>query len=144
MTVQLTKHPIAFGKLLERTDASCGAAAIFIGQVRDNNKGKKVKAIEYSAYEKMALKQMEKIVRVAKNTFGVKNILMVHRVGKLSVGEISLVVAVFSPHRVEAFEALRFCVEGIKHQVPVFKKEFFSDGTFHFSGTGDNNGKCCA
>lgn len=144
MTVQLTKHPIACEKLLEKNDMSCGAVAIFIGQVRNNNKGKKVKAIEYSAYEKMALKQMEKIVRVAKNKFKVKNILMVHRVGKLRAGEISLVVAVFSPHREEAFEALRFCVEGIKHQVPIFKKEFFSDGTFHFSGMGENHGKCCA
>lgn len=142
--IQLTKHPIACGKLLKKADTSCGAAALFIGQVRDNNKGKKVKAIEYSAYEKMALKQMGEIVRVAKNKFRVKNILMVHRIGKLRVGEISLVVAVFSPHREEAFACLQFCVEGLKLKAPIFKKEFFSDGTFHFSGTGKNHGKCCA
>lgn len=144
ITVQLTKRIIALEKLLMKKHTSCGAAALFIGQVRDNNKGKKVKAIEYSAYEKMALKQMEKTVRTAKNKFRVKNILMVHRIGKLRVGEISLVVAVFSPHREEAFEALRFCVEGIKHQAPIFKKEFFSDGTFHFVGKGKSHGKCCA
>ncbi len=144
MTVQLTKYPIACGKLLEKNDISCGAVTLFIGQVRDNNKGKKVKAIEYSAYEKMALKQMEKIVRMAKNKFKVKNILMVHRVGKLRAGEISLVVAVLSPHRGEAFSALQFCVESIKHQVPIFKKEFFSDGTFHFTDTRENHGKCCS
>lgn len=144
MTVQLTKHIIAREKLLMKKHTSCGATALFIGQVRDNNKGKKVKAIEYSAYEKMALKQMEKIVRVAKNKFKVKNILMVHRIGRLRVGEISLVVAVFSPHREEAFASLQFCVEGLKLKVPIFKKEFFSDGTFHFSGTGKSHGKCCA
>lgn len=125
--VKLTKAPIRVQDYINTKAPSCGAVAVFIGQVRNRNLSRKVKAIHYTAYKKMAKKQMTKIVREATEKSRVKKIIMVHRTGLLKVGEISLIVVVFSPHRKEAFAALRFCVEQLKERVPVFKKEVFKN-----------------
>ncbi|MCE9583092.1 MAG: molybdenum cofactor biosynthesis protein MoaE, partial [Planctomycetes bacterium] len=88
-------------------DPSCGGVAVFLGVVRDNDKGRKVTAIEYHAYPEMAAKVLDAIEKDMRKRFPVGGVLLRHRTGKLKVGEASVVVAVSSPHRAEAFEACR-------------------------------------
>ena len=109
-------------------DPSCGGVAVFLGVVRDNDKGRKVTAIEYHAYPEMALKVLDAIEKDMRKRFPVGGVLLRHRTGKLKVGDASVVVAVSSPHRAEAFEACREGIERIKAELPVWKKEFGRGG----------------
>lgn len=105
-----------------------GAHAIFIGQVRnDTIEGKKVIAIDYSAYEEMAYTAFAKIVEEASKKFNIEALVIKHSLQKVKCGEICLFVLVATAHRNEAYEASRFVVEAIKKQVPVFGKEIFED-----------------
>jgi molybdopterin synthase catalytic subunit len=110
-------------------DPGAGAVVLFLGTVRDNSEAGRVQEIEYQAYEPMAEKSLALTVGEVKRrwpaTTGVK---VVHRVGRLSVGEVSVAVAVSSPHRAEAFEACRFAIEAIKHEAPIWKRERLADG----------------
>lgn len=126
--IRLTRKPVDILPLLEARAPSCGAFVFFVGKVRNHNEDKKVDAVEYTAYEKMARRQLKKIENETRRKFPVKHMHIFHRLGTLSVGDISLAVAVFSPHRKEAFRALEFAVESIKKDVPVFKKEFLKSG----------------
>ncbi|MBI3195135.1 MAG: molybdenum cofactor biosynthesis protein MoaE [Ignavibacteriae bacterium] len=110
-------------------DSGAGGIDVFIGITRDNANGKKVLWLEYEAYEPMALKTMEQIVDEARERWSVKKISIVHRVGRVDIGEASIVIAVSSAHRKEAFEACRFLIDRLKHIVPIWKKEFFEDGS---------------
>lgn len=110
-----------------------GAHNIFLGQVRaDIIEGKKVAAIEYSAYENMANQKFHKIREAAFNKFELTCIHIYHSLGKVTVGEICLFVFVSSPHRKEVFEALHYVVEEIKKEVPVFGKELFEDDSYQW------------
>ncbi len=104
-----------------------GAVASFLGVVRNNAEGHAVRALEYHAYEAMAEEQLAAVGRELGERFGVVHWLLAHRLGMLAIGDISMVVAVASPHRHEAFEACRWAVERIKSVVPIWKKEFFAD-----------------
>ena len=106
-----------------------GGIATFVGAVRDQNEGKKVVAIEYQAYEPMAIKTMQSIGEEMRRAYGEVEVAMVHRVGRLQVGEVSVVVAVGAPHRHEALGALGFGIERLKQAIPVWKKEFYADGS---------------
>lgn len=106
-----------------------GAVVTFVGTVRDNNEGRDVIALEYEAYSDMAEAEMERIGMEMVEKWGLHGIAMRHRVGKLDVGEISVVIAASSSHRQEAFEACSEALDLLKERVPVWKKEYYEDGT---------------
>jgi molybdopterin synthase catalytic subunit len=111
-----------------------GALVVFEGIVRDNANGKNVRYLEYDAYESMALKKIEEIGLQAKNDFDIRDIAIVHRLGHMEVGECSIVIAVASAHRGPAFDACRFAIDTIKKVVPIWKKEFYTDGEVWIEG----------
>ena len=101
---------------------------MFIGTTRDESRGKKVIALDYEAYAPMALRFLNRIAGEAREGRDVRRVSIVHRVGRLNVGEASVVIAVSAAHRKEAFEACRYIIDTIKKIVPIWKKEFFEDG----------------
>ena len=114
---------------------TCGGIDVFIGTVRNMTKGKRVLRLEFEAYEKMALSEMEKIAEQAIERWSVEKILIHHAVGTLEVGEIPVVIAVATAHRATAFEACRFIIDTLKATVPIWKKEIFEDGEIWVSAT---------
>ncbi len=109
-------------------DASAGGYASFEGWVRDHNDGRTVERLEYEAFESLAIKEGERIVAEAIAKFGVTRAACVHRVGSLAIGELAVWVGVSSAHRGEAFAACRYIIDEVKHRVPIWKKEHYSDG----------------
>ena len=107
---------------------SNGAVVTFIGTTRDTNVGRDVLYLEYEAYSPMAETKLAEIANEVLDKYGVSNTAIVHRVGRLEIGEASLVVAVASPHRNDAFAACQYCVDRIKETVPIWKKEVFRGG----------------
>ena len=110
-----------------RRDTS-GAVVTFLGTTRDTFEGKRVIRLEYEAYEEMAYNKLEEIRQELKAEFGVEDVAIAHRIGVVDIGQISLVVAVASPHRGEAFHACHEAVNRLKHIVPIWKKEFYEGG----------------
>ena len=106
-----------------------GAVVTFLGSTRNNFQGKTVLSLEYEAFDEMALKKMGEIRREIQEQFQIEDIAISHRIGTVPIGEISLVVAVASPHRKEAFQACQVAVDRIKEIVPIWKKEVFEDGS---------------
>ncbi len=109
-----------------------GAVVTFDGIVRNNFDGREVRYLEYEAYTAMAEKKMADIAAEAQNKFAVGDIAMVHRIGRLEIGESSILIAVAAPHRQPAFEACAYAMDRVKEEVPVWKKEFFADGESHW------------
>ena len=105
-----------------------GGIDVFIGTVRDQTKGKKVIRLEFEAYEKMALSEMQKIADEMKKRWPLHKILIHHRTGVLQIGEVPVVIAVAASHRDAAFEACRYAIDTLKETVPIWKKEVFEDG----------------
>ena len=127
--VQLTTDPINHAVLTERVRRpDAGAVVTFLGTVRDLTDGMVTIALDYEAFPSMAEKKMAEIEAATRQRWPVGDILMVHRLGHLEVGEISVAVAVSSPHRAQAFEACRFAIDRLKELVPIWKKENWSDG----------------
>ena len=110
-----------------------GAVVTFVGQVRSNSRGREVAYLEYDAYVPMAEKMLRQIAAQARERWNVE-VVIEHRVGRLELGEASVAVVVGSPHRGEAFEACRFCIDTLKHTVPIWKKEVCPDGAFWIEG----------
>jgi molybdopterin synthase catalytic subunit len=111
-----------------------GALALFVGVVRNHNAGRPVLHLEYEGYEEMALSEMETIAAEARSRFSVSDVQIVHRLGRMEIGEASVAVAVSSPHRAQAFEACRFAIDTLKRRVPIWKKEFYADGQVWLEG----------
>jgi molybdopterin synthase catalytic subunit/molybdopterin converting factor small subunit len=110
-------------------DPGAGAVALFSGIVRDQTGGRRVKFLEYEAHAPMALAKMREIAAAIRARWpGTLRVALVHRVGRLEIGESSVMIAVSSPHRREAFEACHFAIDTLKETVPVWKKEYFEDG----------------
>lgn len=109
-------------------EASCGGIVTFIGTVRNITKNKTVTLLEFSAYEPMALKEMQKIANRALAKFEIHKIAIHHAVGALKIGDIPVIIAVSSAHRKAAFEACEFAIDTLKETVPIWKKEHFDDG----------------
>ncbi len=105
-----------------------GAVILFLGTVRDHADGRPVLGIRYDAYEAMASDVLREIAGEAADRWGVDDLTVIHRTGELSVGEVSVAIAVSSPHRAEAYDASRFVIEEIKKRLPVWKKERYADG----------------
>lgn len=129
--IQLSSSPL----LLEDctrfiADDHCGAEAFFIGKVRNHNHGETISSLHFSAYEPMALKEMEKIAMVALERFKIFRIAIFHRTGALNIGEIPVIIAVSSAHRKAAFQACAFAIDTLKETVPIWKKEYRSDGYY--------------
>jgi molybdopterin synthase catalytic subunit len=126
---EITSEPLDPGPLVEavRRDES-GAVALFYGVVRNENMGRSVQYLEYDAYPEMAIKKMKEVADEVRAKFPVTGIGVMHRTGRLEIGETSLLVAVSSGHRREAFEACHYAVDRIKQIVPVWKKEVWEDG----------------
>jgi molybdopterin synthase catalytic subunit len=126
--VRLVREPIDIASLSQTTPAD-GALCLFVGVVRNENRGRSVVRLEYQAYEEMALPLMQQISRETRQRFPVTEVRLVHRLGSLEIGEASVAVAVASPHRAEAFAACRFAIDTLKAQVPIWKKELYADGS---------------
>ena len=126
---EITSEPLDPGSLVEavRRDES-GAVALFYGVVRNENLGRNVLWLEYDAYPEMAIKKMREVADEVRAKFPVTGVGVLHRIGRLEIGETSLLVAVSSGHRKEAFEACHYAVDRIKQIVPVWKKEVFGGG----------------
>ena len=131
----LVEHPIDAAALCVPTPAD-GAVCLFLGVVRNENGGRPVLHLEYEAYGEMAQPMMLDIARQAAERWPVTDVRIVHRVGRLEIGEASVAVAVASPHRGEAFEACRWAIDTLKATVPIWKKEFYADGAVWLEGPG--------
>lgn len=132
--VRLVREPIDVATLAGRTDKD-GAVCLFVGVVRNENRGRTVLRLEYESYEEMALPLMEEIAAETGRRFPVTDVRLVHRLGLLEIGEASVAAAVSSPHRAEAFAACRFAIDALKAQVPIWKKELYADGSEWLDGT---------
>lgn len=106
-----------------------GASVLFLGIVRDHSESRSVLFLEYEAYEAMAEQMLRELVREAYRHWPIQEVRLVHRLGQVEVGEIAVAIEVRSAHRDEAYAASRFLIEEIKHNVPIWKKEYFADGT---------------
>ena len=130
---QVTQEPISVQQvndLVKRpTD---GAVVTFDGIVRNNFAGRPVQYLEYEAYAVMAEKKLAAIGEEVRQKFAVGEIAMLHRIGRLEIGESSIVIAVAAPHRHAAFEACAYAMDRVKVEVPVWKQEFFADGADHW------------
>ena len=109
-------------------DRADGAVLLFLGTVRDHADGRPVDGLRYEAYPDMAEKELNLIAEEAVQRLGTNRVAVVHRLGELSVGEVSVAIAVSSPHRAEAYQASRFIIEEIKKRIPVWKHEQYEDG----------------
>jgi MoaE-MoaD fusion protein len=111
-----------------------GAAVVFEGVVRNQTRGRKTLYLEYEAYEQMALQQMQSLVAEAMAAFQIRDVAIVHRLGHLEIGDISVLIVVVSAHRAPAFDACRWVIDTLKRKVPIWKKEFFEDGAVWADG----------
>ena len=105
-----------------------GGIVVFEGVVRDNARGKQVRYLEYDVYPEMAVQQIREIVAEAESRWGVERVAVAHRVGRLEIGEASVIIVVASPHRAEAFDACRYIIDTLKATVPIWKKEVATNG----------------
>lgn len=111
-----------------------GAALIFEGVVRNQTRGRRTLYLDYEAYEAMALHEMEALATQALSKFPIRDVALVHRLGRLEIGETSVLVAVASEHRAAAFDACRWLIDTLKRTVPIWKKEYFDDGAVWADG----------
>ena len=112
----------------------CGAVALFVGTVRDHHEGKSVVSLSYSAFKEMAEKEFAKIGAEIAGKWAVGAVYIAHRTGKLAIGDASVIIAVSSAHRAEAFEACRHAIETLKKTAPIWKEEFYDEGKAWVSG----------
>jgi len=105
-----------------------GGIVVFEGVVRDNARGKQVRYLEYDVYPEMAVQQIREIVAEAERRWGVERVAVAHRIGRLEIGEASVIIVVASPHRAEAFDACRYIIDTLKTTVPIWKKEVATNG----------------
>jgi molybdopterin synthase catalytic subunit len=133
--VQLVTEPIDAHMIVSAIKSgSDGAVCVFDGIVRDNTRGRATLHLDYEAYEDMALKQMRALRQDALTRFAVREVAIIHRTGRLFVGETSVLIAVASAHRAAAFDACRFLIDTLKKTVPIWKREHFADGAVWADG----------
>jgi len=133
--VQLVHRRIATEEIVAGLKAPPdGAVVIFEGIVRNQSRGRRTLHLEYEAYEPMALMKMRHIGAQLREKFPIRRFAIVHRLGRLEIGETSVLIAVSSPHRAAAFDACRFAIDTLKRTVPIWKKEYFADGAVWAEG----------
>lgn len=111
-----------------------GATAVFEGVVRNQTRGRRTLYLQYEAYEEMALKQMEGLASRALADFKIRDVALVHRLGRIEIGETSVLIVAASAHRAAAFDACRWLIDTLKRTVPIWKKEYFEDGAVWADG----------
>lgn len=127
--IQLLDVPLSPNQAFEYVrSGKAGGIDMFIGTVRAQTKGKRVLKLEFEAYAKMAISEMQKIANVATERWPVQRMAIHHRIGTLEIGEIAVIIAVATPHRKASFDACQFAIDTLKETVPIWKKEFFEDG----------------
>lgn len=127
--VEITDKPLDYAALTERArHNNAGAVCVFLGTVREMTGDKRTLALDYEAYPEMALKKMAEIEAEARQRWPIIEAVIAHRVGRLDLGEISVVVVVSCPHRKDAFEACRWLMDTFKEVVPIWKRENWADG----------------
>jgi len=132
---QITREPIPTADLARHLKApEDGAVVVFEGIVRDQAHGRGTLYLEYEAYEPLAVRRMEEIGREAKRKFAIDRIGMIHRLGRLEIGETSVAIIVAAAHRSAAFEACRYAIDRLKEIVPIWKKEYLQDGAVWAEG----------
>jgi molybdopterin synthase catalytic subunit/molybdopterin converting factor small subunit len=133
--IALVTEPIDSASLVrDIKQGEDGAVVVFDGIVRNHTRGRRTLCLVYEAYQEMALRQMQALAQEAIATHGVRQVAMVHRLGRLEVGETSVLIAVASAHRAQAFEACRWLIDTLKKTVPIWKKEHFEDGAVWADG----------
>lgn len=133
--IALVREPILAEPLVQHLkQGEDGAVVVFDGIVRNNTRGRRTLYLVYEAYEEMAIKQLQSLAQEALTRFAVRDLLIVHRLGRLEVGETSVLIAVTSAHRGAAFEACRWLIDTLKKTVPIWKKEYFEDGAVWADG----------
>ena len=126
---KITSEEIELGDVIRAVEAGdAGAIVHFLGVVRNNTEGREVSYLEYEAYPPMAEKKMAEIAEEILEKWRLDRVAMIHRVGRLEIGEVSVAVAVASPHRKEAFEACHYAMNRLKQIVPIWKREVWADG----------------
>ena len=133
--VAIVRDPIDTAQTL--ANLKCGedgAALVFEGVVRNQTRGRRTLYLDYEAYEQMALGEMESLASQALNRFRIRGVALVHRLGRLEIGETSVLIAVVSAHRAAAFDACHWLIDTLKRTVPIWKKEFFEDGAVWADG----------
>lgn len=128
--IQLTREEIDIHDLTESVRSNqSGAVILFLGTVRELTGGKKTSALDYEAYPEMAELKLQELEQQARERWPIDRVALVHRLGHLELGEVSVAVAVSCPHRHQAFDAARFLIDELKAWVPIWKKENWADGT---------------
>lgn len=127
--MSITREPLNRDALIEAVShPGVGGIVVFEGVVRDNARGKQVRYLEYDVYPEMAIQQIRAIVAEAQQRWRVERVAVAHRIGRLEIGETSVIVVVATPHRGEAFEACRYIIDTLKTTVPIWKKEVATNG----------------
>ncbi|MGB9236244.1 MAG: molybdenum cofactor biosynthesis protein MoaE [Terriglobales bacterium] len=133
--IRIVKEPIAAPDVLVRLKRpEDGAVVVFEGVVRDNSRGRRTRYLDYEAYEPMALKQMRGLAEQSCARFAVDGVSIIHRLGRLEIGETSVLIVVTAAHRAAAFDACRWVIDTLKKTVPIWKKEYFEDGAVWADG----------
>jgi molybdopterin synthase catalytic subunit/molybdopterin converting factor small subunit len=133
--VAFTREPIdAASLLVAAKQGEDGAVVVFDGIVRNHTRHRQTLHLDYEAYEEMALKQMQELALEARTRFNIRHVAMIHRLGRLQVGETSVLIIVASAHRAQAYEASRWLIDTLKKTVPIWKKETFVDGAVWAAG----------
>jgi molybdopterin synthase catalytic subunit len=143
--IRLTTEPIDYTLLTESVRSTdSGAVVLFLGTVRELTDGRRTTALDYDAYAPMAEAKLAELETHARARWPIDKVAIVHRTGRLELGEVSVAVAVSCPHRNEAFEAARFLIDELKVTVPIWKKENWSDGTTEWIHPGTTDSECPA
>jgi molybdopterin synthase catalytic subunit len=138
--ILLTHEPIDFAAVTEAARSpQAGAVLLFLGTVREFTEGRQTVALDYDAYASMAVRKMEELVQQAREQWPIVSAAIVHRLGRLELGDISVAVAVSTPHRHQAFDAGRFLIDQLKIVVPIWKKENWSDGSTEWVHPGNGS-----
>jgi molybdopterin synthase catalytic subunit len=128
--IEVTQEPIQVQSVIARATKSTGGAVVtFVGTVRNNSEGKQVLYLEYEAYPEMAKKKLQEIAAEIKGKWQLEEVAITHRLGRMEIGEISVVIAVSAAHRFPAFQACEYTIDRIKEIVPIWKKEFYEEGS---------------
>ena len=133
--ILLTHEPIKSDQLIAQArSGEDGAVVVFDGMVRNHTRERETLYLDYQAYEEMALRQMQQLAAQAREHFAIRHVTLVHRLGRLQVGETSVLIVVASAHRAAAYEASRWLIDTLKRTVPIWKRETFVDGAVWADG----------
>ena len=131
IVVDIRDQPLSVSEVYNSVLADdCGGIALFVGTVRNHNKGKAVRQLEFEAYKPMAIKEMQKIAEHCCSRLGAEHITIVHRAGLVGITDIAVIIAVSSVHRAAAFDACQYAIDTLKETVPIWKKEYLTDGSY--------------